>query len=131
MQIGGGIGNVAVSVTQQHPKIKFVVEDVADTVKRGEAESPAAVKDRVTFKVHDFFTPQPVEHADIYMTKQVLHDWPIPLCSSIIKNVVPAMGPKSKLLVFDAVLPESGKALKHEEKWMRYVSRIRFGSVRS
>lgn len=118
------------SVAQQHPKIKFVVEDVADTVKRGAAELPTTLKDRVTFKEHDFFTPQPVEHASVYMTKQVLHDWPIPLCSSIIKNIVPAMGPDSKILIFDAVLPEAGKALKHEEKWMRYVLSIRSCPVR-
>ena len=37
----------------------------------------------------------------------MLHDWPDAECLRILRNVIPAMGPESRLIIDDVVLPET------------------------
>jgi hypothetical protein len=56
----------------------------------------------MSFQVHDFFKPQPVQ-ADIYLIKIVLHDWPDAECIKILRALVPALKPGSKVVFIDYV----------------------------
>lgn len=38
--------------------------------------------------------------------RRLLHDFYIPVCLDILKNVVPAMGPDSRLIICDMLVPE-------------------------
>jgi demethylsterigmatocystin 6-O-methyltransferase len=40
-----------------------------------------------------------------YYLRQVLHDWPDAKCQEILKNIIPAMGKESVILIDDIVLP--------------------------
>jgi len=53
---------------------------------------------------HDFFTPQPIENARIYL-RRILHDFHEPICIQILKIVAAAMGPTSCLIITD-IMPE-------------------------
>lgn len=64
------------------------------------------LKPRVSFMAHNFFNPQPV-NADIYMIKLILHDWPDEESVKILKGLVPAMRPGSKVLFIDYVGKQS------------------------
>jgi len=55
---------------------------------------------------HDFFTPQPVHGAKAYYMRLIVHDYSDAVAVDILKNVVSAMAPDSKLLIAEAVLPE-------------------------
>jgi hypothetical protein len=59
---------------------------------------------RVTFQAHDFFTLQPVE-ADVYLIKSVLHDWSDKYVVDIMRQLVPAMRPGARVVLFDVILP--------------------------
>ena len=37
-----------------------------------------------------------------------MHDWPDDKCVAILKNLIPALGPDSRILVDDKVLPNRG-----------------------
>lgn len=118
VDVGGSIGHTSIALAEKFPDLKFVVQDFPDIVAAGESSLPSALKDRITFQAHDFFTPQPV-HADAYFLRFILHDHSDQRAVDILKNLLPAFKPGSKLLVMDAVLPEPGTMPKTEERQVR------------
>ena len=55
--------------------------------------------------VHDFFTPQPIGDAAVFLLRVVLHDWPDDFARRILLNLREAATPETKLLIADFVLP--------------------------
>jgi len=43
--------------------------------------------------------------AKFYYLRNILHDWPDEKAVIILKNIIPAMGPDSRILIDDMVLP--------------------------
>ena len=66
---------------------------------------PTAIRDgRVTIQAHDFFAPQPVEDADIFLLRAVLHNWPNPKVIEILKRLREAAVPgKTRVVVIGRV----------------------------
>ncbi|MCJ1439430.1 hypothetical protein MMC27_008824 [Xylographa pallens] len=72
---------------------------------------PADIASRLTFQSHDFTHPQPVQGADIYLLRMILHDWPDSEAAKILRHMVSAMDKvNSRLLIMDTVLPKPGCA---------------------
>jgi hypothetical protein len=76
---------------------------------------------QVSFIGHDFFEPQPdqAKGASAYILSHVLHDWPDSDCYRIMKQVVEAMGPKSKIILCESLLPEPGQLPEYQEALVR------------
>lgn len=54
---------------------------------------------------HDFFTPQPIQDADLFMLRFVIHDWADREAIKILKNLRAAATPgKTKLLIVDNIV---------------------------
>ena len=47
---------------------------------------------------HDFFNPQPVKHADVYLFRWILHNWADPYAVKLLRNIVAVMKPGSKIV---------------------------------
>lgn len=54
---------------------------------------------------HDFFTPQPVKQAAVFLLRVVLHDWPDDFARRILLHLREAAMPDTKLLLGDFILP--------------------------
>lgn len=54
---------------------------------------------------HDFFTPQPVRNASVFLLRVVLHDWPDAFAQKILLRLREAATPSSRLLIADFILP--------------------------
>ena len=90
-----------------------------------EADRPAELAGRVSYVEHDIFQPQPVE-ADIYVVKLILHDYPEAEASRILRNLVPALRPGSRVLLIEYIgkvdegatgdRQPAAEAMKEEEK---------------
>jgi 6-hydroxytryprostatin B O-methyltransferase len=81
-----------------------------------EKSRPAELKSRATYQIHSFFDPQPVKGADVYFLRGILHDWPDADAIKIARQLVPAMGPNSRIVLFENVMPEfedGSNALMH------------------
>lgn len=104
VDIGGGFGQHSVFFKEKFPHIegRIVVEDLPSTLEHISAK-PAGID----FEEYDFFTPQPIRGAKFYYLRHVLHDWPDDDCIRILKNIIPAMGPESLILLDEVVLPET------------------------
>ena len=84
---------------------KCVVQDFPRLKAGFDALVPDDLKSRVTFQAHDFFTPQPVKDADVYLFRRVFHDWPDKYAIKILQNTVPAMKNGARVIVIEGVLP--------------------------
>jgi len=69
VDVGGGNGYISVWLAAEHAGLSFVVQDLPHASDDGIAALPAALRGRVRFVTHDFFTPQPVHGAEAYFSR--------------------------------------------------------------
>ncbi|KAM0248327.1 hypothetical protein ACHAP5_003497 [Fusarium lateritium] len=122
VDIGGSGGSTAIMLATSYPQLNLVIEDLPEpleTAKSRVSELPEDVRNRIEIIEYDFFTRQPVKHADVYLLRTILHDWPNADAVKILQGVVEAMGPSSKLLIMDMVLPKPGSGSRTFEATLR------------
>lgn len=122
--MGGSTGHVSVALAEAFPDLQFLVQDlpmvIRESVERlAERKLPPAITARIRFEGHSFFTVQPVQAASVYLLRQILHDWPDSQAVLILRNLLPALGPTSRILISDIVLPTPGSIPATEERVMR------------
>jgi SAM-dependent methyltransferase len=113
VDVGGGVGGLLLAVLRARPGLRGVLLDHRDVVAAtvlGQLGEP----DRWEAVAGDFFDSVPA--GDLYLVKNVLHDWSDDRCVRILSNCRRAMRPDGRLLVVDAVIPPGnephfGKAL--------------------
>ena len=103
-QLGGSVGHLSIEIASQNPNITCIVQDFSALRPGFEASLPKALASRVSFQEHDIFTAQPVQHADVYIFRLILHDWPDAYCIPIIQQLVPAMKKGSRILAIDCIV---------------------------
>jgi hypothetical protein len=54
--------------------------------------------------VHDFFQSQPVKNADVFLLRNILHDWSDKYCLQILRKLRDAAATHTKLVVVDNLL---------------------------
>lgn len=82
------------------------------------ASVPADLQGRIEFMTHDFFHPQPVKGADVYLLRWILHDWPDAYCVKILRALRPALKKNVRVLVAEAVMPPRGVLPLPQERFV-------------
>ncbi|KAK4052209.1 hypothetical protein OIO90_004431 [Microbotryomycetes sp. JL221] len=110
VDVGSGAGALSLVLHQTCPNINLVLQDrpeviEGETTKTFEREVPEALKSgQIKLQPHDFFTPQPVKNADVYLMRAIIHDWPDAEALVILKHLAAAASPNSQLLVIEHVI---------------------------
>ncbi|KAH7133825.1 putative O-methyltransferase [Dactylonectria macrodidyma] len=81
---------------------KFILQDLPGVIDNMKAEDYPGIE----LMTYDAFTPQPVKNAHIYFMRRFLHDFYSPVCTEFVKNTATAMGPDSRLLICDMLIPD-------------------------
>ncbi|KAJ6554494.1 O-methyltransferase [Mycena capillaripes] len=110
VDVGGGVGSVSLQIAKSNPKLRFLIQDTAAVVEQGkeywEKElSGAAASGRVSFQVHDFFSPQPVKDADVFVLSRICHDWSDSYVLKILKYLRDAAQRTTKLIIVERITP--------------------------
>lgn len=108
VDVGGGSGTASVAVATAHPTFRLVVQDQAvpiENAKKAHAELQAAVARRIRLEEHDFFGPQPVVDADVYLLRTIIHDWPDAESVQILQQLARVLKPGARILIMDMVIP--------------------------
>ncbi|KAL8949400.1 MAG: hypothetical protein Q9222_004483 [Ikaeria aurantiellina] len=119
VDIGGGLGHASQALARHYPSINCIVQDSPAVTMQGQEELPGDLQGRVSFQAHDFFQTQPVQGADVYLLRLVLHDWSDKYSKMIIRALIPALGPKARIVVNDRVVPKQGEAPYLQEREAR------------
>lgn len=111
VDVGGSRGTVSYALAKAFPNPSFIVQDLPEVTTGSREQALVGVEkemeSRVSFLAHDFFTPQPVKHADAYFLRMILHNYSDKYAVKIIQQLIPAMkrGPGgSKLLIAEQVM---------------------------
>ncbi|RDI85507.1 Eukaryotic translation initiation factor 3 subunit H [Venturia inaequalis] len=108
VDLGGSAGHVCFHLAALHPGLTCVVQDLPGLEEKFNAARPAELSARVSFLAHDFFTKQPIEGADVYFLRKILHDWNDDYALKILQQITPVMKPGSRILIAEAVAPPTG-----------------------
>ncbi|KAB8236672.1 hypothetical protein ETB97_008923 [Aspergillus alliaceus] len=124
VDVGGSTGHASLALARKFPELNFVVEDLPDVVANGpeylaSLDDAHELKHRIEYRAHSFFHPQPVQDADVYFLRMVLHNWSNGDCVRILSQLVKALKPGARILIVDIVLPEPGVMPASKERLLR------------
>lgn len=105
VDVGGSVGHISQALLDHNPHVKCIVQDYPDVVSQGQASLPDAYKSRITFQAHNFFKEQPVQGADVYLLRLILHDWSDKYAIKILQALIPALKHGAKVVINDRVMP--------------------------
>lgn len=105
VDVGGGVGHQSAALRRALPasvRGRIIVQDQPALLGQ------ALRCEGVEHTAHDFFAPQPVRAARMYYMRNILHDWNDADALRILRCTRLAMGPRSRLLLDEMVMPEAG-----------------------
>jgi hypothetical protein len=101
--IGGSMGDLVLAVLGEYPGTQGIVFDLPGTVEIArQALAGDPLSDRIQLVGGSFFDEVPV--ADLYLLKQILHDWDDDECRQILGSIRRAIPSHGRLAVIDHVL---------------------------
>ncbi|MFD7662802.1 methyltransferase [Streptomyces sp. NPDC059788] len=106
VDVAGGRGGLLREVLTRSPGLTGVLFERPETLADHLLDS-GETAGRWRTEGGDLFAAVP-EGGDLYLLKNILHDWPDADCLRILATVRRAMAPGTRLLVIDAVLPADG-----------------------
>jgi C-methyltransferase len=106
VDVGGGHGLLLANILAVTPGVQGVLYDlpaVVSTVSKILCYTRMA--DRVRIEVGSFFDAVP-SGGDIYVLKNIMHDWPDDKAVQILRNVRAAVRPHATVLLVELVIPD-------------------------
>ncbi|HEX8122908.1 MAG TPA: methyltransferase [Solirubrobacteraceae bacterium] len=101
--VAGGIGTLLTGVLNARPGLRGVLVDAAGVLAEAETHlANAGIRDRVELSQGNFFERVDAK-ADVYVMKDVLHDWDDERCRTILSTVRAAMAPGAKLVLVETL----------------------------
>lgn len=102
--VGGGIGTQLSEILVRDPSVRGMLVDSPRTLERArELLGRRRVLERVQLEPGSFFDPLPTG-ADVYLLKNVLHDWGDEASTTILRRVRDAMKPDAKLVIAESII---------------------------
>lgn len=100
--IGGGRGTIIRGLLRELPHLAGFCFDRPSVCARAEQDIPASLADRLSYRAGDFFEGVP-SGADVYVLKNVLHNWGDERATMLLTSIANAMRPQSssRLLIIE------------------------------
>jgi hypothetical protein len=103
VDIAGGVGLLLATVLQRYPQMRGTLYELPRVIERARGGPLKGLLDRCAFASGDMFASVP-GHADAYMMKHIIHDWPDDECIKLLKACRKGVTPGGKLIVIDNVI---------------------------
>ncbi|MBI1830779.1 MAG: methyltransferase [Planctomycetes bacterium] len=108
VDVGGGTGLYSIALLQRNPRLQAVVVDRPEVLKVArEMAARYGVGDRLRTQAGDMFRDPLPAGADVVLLSNVLHDWDVPECRTLIARCANALEPGGQLLIHDVYLNDA------------------------
>jgi len=105
VDVGGGTGIYSIACLQQNPRLRAVVWDRPEVLKiAGEFAVEHGVSDRLELCAGDMFVDAVPAGADVLLFSNILHDWNVPECETLIGRCAAALPKGGRLLIHEVFL---------------------------
>jgi predicted O-methyltransferase YrrM len=105
LDVAGGTGIYSVALLLRNPQLRAVVLDRPEVLKIArEFAERYGVADRMECVVADMFADPLHGGCDVILLSNVLHDWDVPQCRSLVARCGEALAPGGRLWVHDVFL---------------------------
>src|SRR5262245_19920343 len=105
VDIGGSHGTLIAAVLRAHGHLSGIVFDLPDVVARARQQLAAdGLSSRAEAVGGDFFVDVP--SGDVYLLKQILHDWNDEQCKAILSRCAKRMTAAGRLCIVEMVIPD-------------------------
>ncbi|KAF5659564.1 O-methyltransferase B [Fusarium heterosporum] len=114
VDIGAGRGQSCIAIRKDIGDAfdaKYILQDLPGVIETMDPEEYPNFE----LMTYDAFTPQPVKNARIYLMRRFLHDFYNPVCVEFVKNTASAMGPDSRLIICDQLIPDIVKENEYRD----------------
>jgi hypothetical protein len=105
VDVGGGHGYLIASLLQANPGLAGVLFDLPEVVEGAPALLARAGLTQRCQVVGGNFFESVVEGGDVYLMKQIIHDWDDERATKVLRNCRLAMKPHARLLLVENVVP--------------------------
>ena len=106
VDVGGSHGRLLLQLLERHPESRGIVFDLPHVAgQTAPVIAASAAGDRAEAVGGDFFKAVPAG-GDLYLLKQILHDWDDDECVRILKSIRAAIASGGRLAVIEFLLPE-------------------------
>jgi hypothetical protein len=106
VDVGGGHGPLLATILTAAPASQGVLYDMPGVVSAApKLLCKHDVADRVRIEAGSFFDSVP-GGGDVYVLKNIIHDWPDERAVQILRNVRTAAGPRATVLLVELVIPD-------------------------
>jgi hypothetical protein len=107
--IGGGEGLLLSSILYTNRNSKGILFDLPEGLNHTEKIlTKFGVADRVQVVQGSFFKTAP-PGADLYLLKNIIHNWSFDECVIILKNIRDVMSPGSKIFIIEVIVDETNQ----------------------
>ena len=104
LDLGGGSGIYSIALAQKDPSLKAIVIDSEPVLNVAEEfVQQYGVEDQVELRVGDMFTDE-LPKCDAVLLSNILHDWDVPECETLLKRSANSLNPGGRVLIHDVFL---------------------------
>ncbi len=108
LDVGGGTGIYSIACLLRHPRLRAVVWDRAEVLKvAAEMATEYGVTDRLELRPGDMFVDPPPPGADVILLSNILHDWDVDECQTLVARCSAALPHGGRLLIHDVFLDDT------------------------
>jgi len=108
LDVGGGTGIYSIACLQKNPGLRALVWDRPEVLKVATEMADAyAVADRLECRPGDMFRDPMPGGVDVILLSNVLHDWDVPECRTLVSRCTEALQEGGRLLIHDVFLNDA------------------------
>jgi predicted O-methyltransferase YrrM len=105
LDVGGGTGIYSIALLQKHPRLRAIVFDRAEVLKVAlEMGNSYGVADRLELIPGDMFADDLPTNCQLILLSNILHDWDVPECQTLIDRCAAALPIGGELVIHDVFL---------------------------
>jgi predicted O-methyltransferase YrrM len=107
VDVGGGTGIYSIAFLERNPALRAIVLDRPEVLKVAREMADAhGVADRMTLQPGDMFR-DPLPAGDVFLLSNILHDWDVPECRTLIQRCAASVRPGGRMLIHDVFLNDA------------------------